>query len=152
MEGREMDIRIETRFNNGAISFRMSDNRLIKLSKSTLDDMMRLVKPGRIIRGEAAGVFTHFWLNSVELIAGPDHVQREEWESEPVERHGPYIWASEFVMILGLLTERDLTAIANFVAETQWRNAVAYRDFMRQRMVDTPPYFGDRSDICTVRT
>lgn len=125
-------VKIETKFANGSISFRVAD-RLVKLSKSTIDDLMDLIKPGRVVRGEMVSVFAHFWFNSVELIAGPNSEQKTLWNSTPRWEHCPYLFLDEFIHILGLLHEKDLTALADFARGVMFQNSVAYRNWHTQQ-------------------
>ena len=125
-------IEVETKFANGSISFKMIDDRLVKLTKSTIDDIMDLIAPGQYVRGDMVGVFIRYYLDSAECIAGPDGVQKEEWDSKPRWQHRPYLWPDEFIQLVGLLHDKDLTLLADFAKEVQWRNGLAYRSWHRQ--------------------
>ena len=142
-----MGIRVETRFANGSISFRVAD-RLVKLSKSTIDDLMGLIRPGQFVRGDMVSVFAHYWFNSVELIAGPGNEQKEQWGSKPRWEHTPYLFLPEFIRILGLLHDKDLGALADFARGVEFRNSLAYRNWHRQQEAGGGAY-PERGDIET---
>ena len=124
-----MGVKIETKFSNGSISFKMIDDRLVKLTKSTIDDLMDLIQPGQIVRGDMVSVFANYWFNSVELVSGPNSEQREQWNSEPRWKHEPYIDLWEFILILGVLHEKDLGLLADFTKGTMFQNSLAYRNW-----------------------
>jgi len=129
---KDKQISIETKFANGSISFKMTDDRLVKLTKSTIDDLMDLIQPGQFVRGDAVGIFIRYYLDSPECVAGPDGVQKQEWDSKPRWEHVPYLWADEFISIIGLLHGKDLGLLADFAREVQWRNSLAYRSWHQQ--------------------
>ena len=110
-------VEIQTRFENGSISFKCN-GRLVKLGAGVVADMMDLIKPGQRVAGEMVSVFVHFWKSSRELICGPNGEQRRLWDDTPRWEHKPYLYADEFILIQGLLHERDLTALANFSSES----------------------------------
>jgi len=125
-------VKIKTRFENGSITFNMGDGRLVKLSENTISDLLDLIQPGQFVRGDMVGVFIRYYLDSPECIAGPGNEQRELWDRLPRWEHTPYLWPDEFINIIGLLHDKDLSLLADFAKEVQWRNSLAYRSWHRQ--------------------
>jgi hypothetical protein len=137
---------IETKFANGSISFRVN-GRLVKLSKSTIDDMMNLIKPDQRVAGGMVSVFVRFWLDSQELVAGYENCQWEQWDTTPRWEHNPYLTLAEFMAVLAVLHDRDLTDMVRDAGGVQWRNATIYQSWQAQH----PPtfYYGDKNPVCT---
>jgi hypothetical protein len=148
--GKDRKITVETRFQNGSISFRMSDDRLVKLSKTTIDDLMNLIRPGQVVRGDWVSIAANFWFNSVELITGPGGEQREQWDSEERWKHRPFVSLRETIQILGLLHSKDLTSLADFANEVDFRNSLAYRSWHRQQQGSGSPYVSRNMTSTTV--
>jgi len=123
-----MDVKIETRFNNGSISFRIG-NKLVKLTAGTLGDLKELIKPNAPVRQGAMDIFTRYWRGSVELVRGPNGEQLEQWNSEPRWKHQPYVSLSELCGILGILYGKDLSAFAAFAKDIDFRICRAYIDW-----------------------
>lgn len=149
---KDKKIRIETKFSNGSVSFRMggADDRLCKLSKSTIDDLVNMVE-GRTLGGDAVYLFQQLYLNSNELICGPNNEMKELWASEPMWKHEPYTYLHEVITMTGVLTERDFSALANFTVGCEWRHASPYWSWRRQNLSDPSPYwFRDRNMTATV--
>jgi hypothetical protein len=137
---------IETKFANGSISFRVN-GRLVKLSKSTIDDMMNLIKPDQRVAGGMVSVFVRFWLDSQELVADYENCQWEQWDATPRWEHNPYLTLAEFIAVLAVLHDRDLTDMVRDAGGVQWRNATIYQSWQAQH----PPtfYYGDKNPVCT---
>ena len=75
---------------------------------------MGLIREGQTVRGDMVSVFVRYWLDSNEWIAGPGNEQKQEWDNSERWTHTPYLWAHEFISILGLLHNKDLSALADF--------------------------------------
>jgi len=147
--GKDKQIRIETKFSNGSVSFRMIDDRLVKLSKSTIDDLVSLVA-GRLVGGDSVFMFQQLYLNSNELVCGPNNEQKQVWSETAMWEHTPYLYLHEVIAITGLLTERDFSALSNFTVGCEWRQASAYWAFRRQFLSEPSPlWFKDRNMTCT---
>jgi hypothetical protein len=122
-------VEIQTRFENGSISFRMADDRLVKLTKGTISSLMGLIRERGPVRSGALDIWVRYWRGSVELVRGPNGEMLSEWDSQPRWKHQPYISLSELCEILGLLTGRDLTAYRDFTAGVDFRTCKAYIDW-----------------------
>jgi hypothetical protein len=140
-------VKVETEFQNGSKSFRLADKRLVKLSKGTLADLMNLIQPDQRVERGRFHVFYWHWRNTPELVAGYENCQWETWDATPRTQHRPYLTLAEFIAVLAVPHDRDLSDLVRDAGGVQWRNATIYQSWQAQH----PPtfYYGDKNPVCT---
>lgn len=127
-------MKIQKRFENGAISFKSSDGRLIKITAKVVDDLMGMIRPEQTdIRIEQVEPWHRYWTSSDELVAGPDREQESKWSEQPNFQHVAYCSLSDLISILGILHGVNLDRFVDFTLEVDHRITLPYRKWAVSR-------------------
>lgn len=111
--------KIVKRFENGSVNVELDSGRKIKLTQNKVEDLRDLLggrDPERLALDNVGG-WKMYWQDSEYFLMGPDGEAKREWAKSPEGRHlhDPWLTLAEFVEILGVVNDVDLSEFVDFV-------------------------------------